>query len=465
MSMSHPQIGSPPRFAAKIGQQNSAATSAGAWAMVLLLALLPAPLGSVNPLYWSAAGVVVGLIGVWTFLTSGQLTDWARTSDLKVLGGLFSALLCFLVIQVLPVIPTSATTVAGYTFNLAQISVVPGQTILMIVSMATLAATFLLMARFGGNEQRRERIYFVLLSVITAYGVYGMFALQTGDHILGLHKWAYEGSVTGTFVNRNSFATFLAFGAAIAAGLIVGQLHRRAGRDRRDGKVPYNTSNIVVLSVFYLLLLGALFLTNSRMGLFVALLATLLAAIIGARAIGLAKAIILPGLAFIIVLIGAVVFYGAGTLERLQGVETDVEIRGALYKQVWDLIWQRPLTGFGGGTFEYAFQLVRQEPVTVALVWDRAHSTYLGLWADLGLLAGSIPVLICGYIGWRLLGMRVTGDRSLAAQVIGLSVLLIGAVHSTVDFSLEIFAVAMMFVALVGLAFGGYMRTSRSIGR
>ena len=48
----------------------------------------------------------------------------------------------------------------------------------------------------------------MLLLVIIACGVYALISLQSGDTILGLPKWAYLGSATGTFVNRNSFATW-----------------------------------------------------------------------------------------------------------------------------------------------------------------------------------------------------------------------------------------------------------------
>lgn len=436
----------------------SGGRSFSAWLLVGLLVILPLPLGSVGPIYWAMSGVIVGCVGAWHFwqLSTNKQTFRANTSELQFLTGLIAAMLAVLLVQVLPFFPTAATNVVGSVIELSQISVAPGQTILMMISVTTLAATFLLMSQFGANDVRRDRMYFALLLAITFYGLFGIVALQSGDRILGLTKWAYFGSATGPFVNRNSFATYLALGSVIAAGLIAGHLQRRFERHPLDGKVPNNTSNIIILSVLYLLLMVALFLTNSRMGLFVALLGTAVVSLLTSRVVGMSRAILLPGVAGALALLGGGLLFGTGTLERLQGVEGDSELRADLYRQVWDLIWQRPLTGFGGGAFEYAFELVRHPPVSVGVVWDRAHSTYLGLWSELGLVAGSIPMIAIGYVAWCLLAAALRTKRNLSAHAIGLAAIAVAAIHSIVDFSLEIFSVAMLFAAITGMAFGSY---------
>ena len=144
--------------------------------------------------------------------------------------------------------------------------------------------------------------------------------------------------------------------------------------------------------------------------------------------------------------------YGQGLLERLGSVENAADIRMELYGQVIQMIASRPYLGYGGGAFELAYPLFHTPPVSPDLVWDRAHNTYLTLWAELGLIAGSIPILLLLLAGWRIaIGLRqVRSDWT--AKVAALGVLTAGALHSLVDFSLEIEAVTFAFVAIVATA-------------
>ena len=105
----------------------------------------------------------------------------------------------------------------GIVTQASTLSIDPASTILMLVRQCSYAALFFLMMQIAAHPARRETALTVLLFACLAYALLGIVALNTGDWILGLSKWAYEGSATGTFVNRNSYATFLAFGSVIAA--------------------------------------------------------------------------------------------------------------------------------------------------------------------------------------------------------------------------------------------------------
>ena len=118
------------------------------------------------------------------------------------------------------------------------------------------------------------------------------------------------------------------------------------------------------------------------------------------------------------------------------------------------MIKTHPLTGFGFDSFPLAFEMFHQPPVTAGFVWDKAHSTYLTVWTEAGLLFGSLPPL-AGALAlvalWsiarapmRILRWRVSGRWSLC-----------GLQHSTVDFSLEIQANMFVLLAIVALGLGG----------
>ena len=108
------------------------------------------------------------------------------------------------------------------------------------------------------------------------------------------------------------------------------------------------------------------------------------------------------------------------------------------------------LLGYGGGTFEVAYPLFHQLPVSPDLVWDRAHSTYLSLWAEMGVIAGSIPLLLVLWIAMEALRLylsRRSGDWTAPAAAV--AVIVVAALHSTVDFSLEMQANVFLFLAIL----------------
>jgi O-antigen ligase len=122
-----------------------------------------------------------------------------------------------------------------------------------------------------------------------------------------------------------------------------------------------------------------------------------------------------------------------------------------LYRQVATMIAADPWFGFGGGAFEWVFPLFNQPPLSADVVWDRAHSTYLGLWSEFGLVAGSVPLVIVAILAvgaaigfWR-------SENGWSVPLAGLAVVAVAALHSTVDFSLEMPANAYVLLAVLGI--------------
>jgi O-antigen ligase len=166
----------------------------------------------------------------------------------------------------------------------------------------------------------------------------------------------------------------------------------------------------------------------------------------------------LPALAIIAVL----VLYGAGTFERLGSFETDANVRSDLYAQVLEMIAQRPWLGYGGGTFDLAYPLFHQLPVSADLIWDRAHSTYLSLWVELGLVAGTVPLILIAWVSIDALSLYLRRRADWTAPVATIGVILVAAIHSLVDFSLEMEANVFLFLAI--LALGVSRRSDRTNG-
>ena len=445
------------------------------WALIVFVALVPIPFGSARPIFWTINAAAIGLAGTAYAIALIRLDEPFRYGPgrLPVATLLFTLFALFLVVQALPIgqlgIPSfepilSFQSPAGTAIAAPAISLAPGATWLMLLRWLTFGLLFLLTLQAAGSERRASLMLQSALLVIAFYAILGIATLmQLGDTILGLDKWAYQGSATATFVNRNSFATFLAFGAVISCALLAGSLIRQLP-EPGDAPQRRRFDMMVFLYVGALVaIIAALLATQSRMGAFSAMagcLVVAMAALLRMPRIWAKALLLLPVIA---VAAGLAVFvYGQNLLDRLGSTAESSDVRLELYAQVLQMIAARPWTGYGGGSFEMAFPLFHQLPVSPDLLWEKAHNTYLAMWAELGLVAGSIPILL-GLLALlrSLRGLR-TARRGWAARAAAIGCLVTAGLHSLVDFSLEIQADAIMLLFVVGIAGAASLRSQEA---
>ncbi|KQX42494.1 hypothetical protein ASD04_00530 [Devosia sp. Root436] len=437
-----------------VGTGQAGVNTAMFWYLLTILAVAPLPLGSNRPFFWGLWAVAIGLGGVaYTLILRRKREQFrVRLSALGLPMVLFVVVCAYLFAQTLPIaqfLGLGEITINGVTVPSRTISLAPTATILMLIRQLTFGLLFFLVMQVSVNDQRRSLLVKGLLIIALVYAAYGLYNLTTGDTILGMPKWGYQHVATGTFVNRNSFATYLGLGAVIALTQIGRILVRQAERHEDDGRIQGNGSWIVLYLIAYIILVATLMTTGSRMGLAATVAGSAVVVLLTAWGMRRIKAVLYAVPAIVLLLAAGFVAYGSRLLDRLGSVDSDVEVRGALYAQVIDLISLRPLTGFGGGAFEQAFPLVHQAPVSFDLVWQKAHSTYLSLWAELGLIVGSLPLLAVALLAWRMLASLRAGRGSWSGQTVALAAITVCGVHSLLDFSLEIEAVAFTFVALL----------------
>ena len=441
-----------------------------AWLLMVVVALAPVPLGSNRGFFWATTAVVVGLIGIVYSYRLGRLGEAARYGfkHMRLSVVLATLLGGFLVLQTVPFDLLgpwagaarqylSIVTPQGVVLSPNTISLAPQSTWLMLLRMVTYAVFYVLMLQVATNHRRKAFVLNTALVIVTAYALYGFISLvQLGDTILGLPKWAYAGSATATFVNRNSFATFLAFGGVVAMALAAGKLVRG---DDEDEAIRRLDPMILLYLLAYAVIVAALFATQSRMGFAAAVAGSLTIILVSvARAGGRGRLFGLLTIFAVAIVLGFLT-YGQGLLERLGSVESASDVRLDLYAQVVQMILARPFLGYGGGAFELAYPLFHQPPVSADMVWDRAHNTYLSLWVELGLVAGSIPIVLLVAAGVRIIGGLGKVRADWTAKLAGLGVLVVAATHSLVDFSLEIQANTLLFLAIVATGVAGVARS------
>lgn len=433
-------------------------------AISLIVVLAPLPLGSARPLPWGIWTALLGSIALVYLLALALKREQLRVPLGNIaIAGTLSLLTClFLVVQLLP-IPMAVPLADGFQLHLAQISLTPEMTVLMLTRQIGFALLFFLVLQISVSDERRSQLLHVVLLSILAYAAYAEISLQTGDTILGVPKWAYLGSATGPFVNRNSFATFLAFGAVLCLARISGLLMRQHERHRDDGRVQGTGSRVMLYAIGYIFLVAIIIATKSRMGLAATGVATLVIIGITAMAMG-RRRIMLIAVPLVLVAMGVgAVLFGQSLFDRVEGLDAGSDVRFSLYAETLRLIGMRPWTGFGGGSFEMAYPIIHSDAVDINYIWDRAHNTYLTLWTELGLVFGSLLILAVAMVTVQLVVGLVQRRGSFTAICAALGVITVGAVHSLADFSLEIEANTFVFLTII--ATGLAPLASRTAGR
>ena len=298
----------------------------------------------------------------------------------------------------------------------------------------------------------------IIFAGVVLQAVWALVALHLlDDFSLWGPKTAYEGVATGTFINRNSLATFLALGLVLGAGLLAERAAPDGIRTARPGRTL--TSRLGIKGLLLLVGMGfilmALVATQSRLGLVAALVGLGVTVLLIRRASGLSAVRIGAETAGLLMAAAAVAaLLGGGLSDRLIFLFSDGESRLTIYRQTLDLIAQRPFAGHGMDAFGTAFEGVRAPPLDAPVTYDLAHNSYLMLWSEFGLIAGSAPLLALLVVAVRLL-RRMGDDRGFPGIAIGaLGGLAVAAVHSLGDFSLEVPANTYLFTAMLALGLG-----------
>lgn len=430
------------------------------WVIAALIFVTPFFLGGNRPAVWA---LTAGLIFFWAAWYGLRLLMSSRRpriqpADLRLIGLLFALLALYQLFQMLPLglhMPQQWLALPYGVDPGWGVSLSPQDTALAMMRWGSYGVLFFLTVQFSANTRRAILFLNVLFWIVVAHAAYGAILLfEFGDTILLAKKWAYQGSATGGFVNRNSFATFLAIGFTVGTSLLVGKLVEATNSSVRNLSVR----DVVLFLCGMVVILVTLVATGSRMGVFVGLTGAFMALVLGLcrKGIRIAPVAILTLLLGIGITIKAIFFlYGEILAERLISVEEDRNVRADLYDQIWTMILNRPLLGFGGDGFEHAYPLFHHAPVSADVRWDKAHSTYLALWSEYGFVFGSIPLLIVAICAVVLAAHFLRYKAVAPLTVSALAVIVVGALHSLVDFSLEIEGVAFLFIVVIAAGMGG----------
>lgn len=411
--------------AAQLGPLAAARRADPARSLVAIAVIAPFPAASNFPAAWLMWSALIGL--VWLRAPEQLTGHYLDKTHLRLLWLplLFAA---FALLQ------AAAGILPVDLRYLPAPSVAPTATLLAALRIIGLALILQMLFSQRRDEDRYITFALWLFWGIVAHACFALVRLYIYKDLPALPAPdRYFGVTLGGFVAPNSLAMQLGFGLILGLAF----LPSWTGKDR------------YVLLLALIILALALVATQSRLGI----LSTFVgAAVVSVLVAGSRRSAAISLTA--IVSLGAVGLVFGPVRARLAELPNALEARLALYRQVMELIAQNWASGVGIDAFALAFPAVHRPPVTAGFVWGNAHSSYLTLWAEAGVLAGSLPLLaavfaITGLSG-RLAKLARGPERALPAAA--LAALIQSGLHSGFDFAPEVYANTLTLTLLVGFA-------------
>ncbi|MBR0703715.1 O-antigen ligase family protein [Bradyrhizobium diazoefficiens] len=325
----------------------------------------------------------------------------------------------------------------------------------------------------GADERRARTGLRVLAWAGVGYAAYGIFALVfEPTAVLWREKTAYVGSLTSTFINRNTAATYFGLCSvawlcllleSIRGHLLRGEIHWREIPSQLLSDTP---RPLLLRFMMLLLCIAALFMTGSRGGVLISLLLLIVTFTIYFRKELSGKNLIVVVTSVSLIALALLGIVGGSVSSRIDLYGLWDTARIAAWRSTFEIIRNNVWFGTGLGTFPWVFPAYRSSSVSMWGVWDAAHSTPLELAAELGL-----PLAIIVSLAWiaalLILARGLRGRRELSlTPLTSLSGSLIALLHSTFDFSLQVAGFSIVIFALLGIGLSqAVQRKGRRFGK
>lgn len=310
----------------------------------------------------------------------------------------------------------------------------------------------------GTDRVRAHQLLHVIAWSGTVYALYGLIShFLDPTAILWREKKAYLGSVTGTFINRNTAAAYFGSTAVVWFALMLDQLRQHLKMRtivwrRVPERILTDTPRILIIyfSAWFVSIM-AMFLTVSRAGVVLSLLALVITFVLYFRRDLPQRSGVWIALGGgVVVMLIFLQFMGGLVSHRLDTQGLADEGRFSVYRSTLRMIGEHPWFGTGQGTFAWAFPAYRSSDISMRGIWDIAHSTPLELASDMGLpLAGAV---VLGWLAifWTLFRGILRRRRDTIIPLAAFSTSFIAVLHSFIDFSLQITGYAVVILVLAG---------------
>ena len=431
--------------------------SAQLWLTLCVGVLSPLPFGSVDVFWiatWTLLLAVGGLLSVAVVLTKAQA---------PILLAFLAVCSIYAAVALFQIMPNPPASLSNPIWSSAQklletelsprISVRGTIPIVSIGHFMLFAMAFINGFLIGTSRTRSATLFFVIAISFLIYAAYGLAAyFLTPGTLLWIDKVAYRGSLTGTFVNHNTAATYFGTGCILWLCYVFAHIRSLQFVSLRVFLfVDMNEAFLLTLilhSLGLLTCLCALVETGSRGGILCAAIGIVTSTVLafidrwrGRRWMLLGCIASIPLVAFLAVSnsgrIGSQGIFDAG--------------RADVYQSLFRAISDDPLFGHGAGTFQDIFPALRTDAMNIWGVWEQAHSTILEIAIEMGAPLACV-IILCAIGSLFILARGAIGEIGSTKQLLAgaTGIALLGFGHSLIDFSLQIPGYSTIFAILLG---------------
>lgn len=405
--------------------------------IALLLMLVPFPFGSARPVWQWFWAVSVALIALTTHraLKRSANKESGAIPRLVLFGPII--LILFGLLQIGPIQST-------------PISIHPEASLAVSTFFLSHLLWFWIIFHTAYKSSAFHKLIATISLTSTGYALYGLIIYFSGnDSVLWFQKEAYANDLTSTFINRNAFAAYCGIGLQCTVFLLLSPSCSARGRKHAEA------SSFVIQPLWPIiaiqLLTSALFLTSSRAGISTAMTgASLFLGLAWKNDLFFTSRLRFTqkAIAISISSLWVVMYFvhGDAVQQRLQLVSID-DPRFDAYPLILETIMERPITGFGLGTFEEVFASLRT--IDIRIIFDRAHNDLIELTLTAGIVVATMFFCSLFFLLFYLVKSLVPRDASSLITVLAISCFIQILLHSNIDFPMQIPAISYTLVAIL----------------
>jgi hypothetical protein len=437
------------------------------WGLVAGLAWAPAYLGGNAPIFWGVDAMLfpgLALAYEVSLVVCGR-SHPVRLRYVAVPAGLFFLVLVWLLLQDATWTPAFLQnpiwSMASQALNrpvAGSISVDRDQTALSLLGLITVGSVFWVTLQLCRDGERANRLLSALAVIGVIYAAYGLAAfVLTPERTLWYDNGGAKGFVTSTFYNKNNYGTYAGIMLCVSFGATLRYYRRKAA----EAGVPFKYKLATLLDTTggggairvacAFVILVSLMMTASRGAIISTTFGIVSIGALGSRSSKRGReqrlTVMISGLLLASVFIG----FGDAFLGRITDDGVVDSARLAVAKATIESALNSPLVGWGLGTFADVFPMFRDPSIGTTDRWMMAHNTYVEALQGLGFLFGTFLIVAVGALAAKCLKGATTRYANLTPSRVAVGVSLLVGLHSLVDFSLQIQAVAITYAAILGV--------------
>ncbi|WP_421999018.1 O-antigen ligase family protein [Reyranella sp.] len=441
-----------------------------------LVALAAVPMGGNRDWAWAPIAVIVGLMAVAVAAGAGSRGGFevhaAERRPLIALIACFAAFVLFGLFQMSTLAPLSgsawlyeaATRILGKAHApVPDLAIDAARNALL--KILTCGAIFLI-ARSLCRDRARARllllifvagvalvVLYAFVAQVTTHSCYvGSYLKKAGDYNAP-YDWC---AMSGTFASSNSFGSYCGMGIVAAMALTFAGRRRRAempygfDEEEQDGLLASLTGFRVSMLAISLFFLGGLLFSASRAGFAATVASAGMLAFLMMRGRWRARPDLVRLFVVVAVIVVVVILIAGGTILQKAIGASDSYNRVVIWMTSLEAVGLSPWLGWGLGSYADIYAIL--QPISIPLPNDLAHSTPLETVVEVGVVAAGVGFAIV-LIPWGVSLYGALFRRRTRRYLPGAAfcVSAVPILHSMIDFSLQMPAIAFVVSAVLGM--------------